>query len=312
MFVLDVTGSMNWAIEGIRDGIIEFAGELEKHKLDVRVGLAAFRDHLVMMPEAKKGTVRPARRKRAASPPGMIPGFDGMRPLDRAPRMLTIGDEVFTKNYRAFGSLVGENLVAAGGGDGPESSFDALALASRQPFREDASRALILITDADPHIPDLEVKSTGRMVALLHEAGINQLHLVIRNEFRPIYTPLQAEAPGSVFDLEEAARKRGAFAELLPEVSREIARITIASQPPPPPSGESQPPRRPGGRGAHPSIPPNPRSRRRCRRPRRPRSPRGSHRRRCSGACNRKRPSPPRAPAGSSSRSPPGRPRSRP
>ncbi len=185
-----------------------------------------------------------------------MPGIAGMLPLDQAPRLLTINDEVFTKNYRAFGTKVGENLVAGGGNDSTESSFDALALASRQPFREDANRALILITDADPHIPDLEVKSTAQMIGLLHEAGIDQLHLVIRNEFRDIYTPLQAESPGSVFDLEEAARKKGAFAELLPVVSREIARITIASQPPPPPSDESQAPPPPAAAAAAPLDPP--------------------------------------------------------
>ena len=46
MFVLDVTGSMQFAINGVRDGIIEFAQELGKRKLDARVGLVAFRDRL--------------------------------------------------------------------------------------------------------------------------------------------------------------------------------------------------------------------------------------------------------------------------
>ena len=43
-FVLDVTGSMGWAINGVRDGIGRFAADLHHNHIDFRVGLVAFRD----------------------------------------------------------------------------------------------------------------------------------------------------------------------------------------------------------------------------------------------------------------------------
>ena len=44
VFVLDVTGSMGWAIDGVRRGIGRFADDLNRNKIDFRVGLVAFRD----------------------------------------------------------------------------------------------------------------------------------------------------------------------------------------------------------------------------------------------------------------------------
>ena len=171
---------------------------------------------------------------------------------------------------------------------------------------------LILITDAGPHIPDLEVRSLEQMADLLDRARIDQLHLVIRNQFRPVFEPLQAKAHGAVFDLGQAARKPGAFAELLPEVSREIARIKIASQPPVPPAAESlPPPAAPGGRSPGRGTSGSPRVGNTAAlgggpggRETFPRS----RRRPCSKAYNLKRRSMWGAPSGSWRRSPPGPP----
>jgi Ca-activated chloride channel family protein len=44
MFVLDVTGSMQEEINGVKTGIQQFAQELSKRKLDAEVGLIAFGD----------------------------------------------------------------------------------------------------------------------------------------------------------------------------------------------------------------------------------------------------------------------------
>jgi Ca-activated chloride channel family protein len=46
MFVLDVTGSMQEEINGVKTGIQQFAQELSKRKLDAEVGLIAFGDRL--------------------------------------------------------------------------------------------------------------------------------------------------------------------------------------------------------------------------------------------------------------------------
>src|SRR5262249_38584026 len=115
LFVLDVTGSMQFAINGVRDGIRDFVAVLGKRELDSRVGLLAFRDRLIR----------------------------------EEPELLRFDGEVFTKDFDRFRDQVG-NLRASGGGDEPESSLDALALAAAQPFRPRAIKVLLLITDAPP------------------------------------------------------------------------------------------------------------------------------------------------------------------
>ncbi len=239
LFVLDVTGSMQAAINGIRDGIIEFAHELQTRKLDARVGLVAFRDRLNGRarptprpdPPIPKSRMPRAGRKRAradAMPPAEPPAEAG---VSEEPFLINVAGEVFTKDYAEFGREVGRKLVADGGGDTPESALDGLVLAARETFRKGASRVLILITDAPPKIPDMETETVEEAAGILRDNKIDQLHLVINNPYRDIYTPLQKDSPGSIFNLQDAVRGTDTFASLLPTVSREIARITTASQP---------------------------------------------------------------------------------
>ena len=44
VFVLDVTGSMQGEIDGVRDGVTRFADDLRDNRIDFRLGLVAFRD----------------------------------------------------------------------------------------------------------------------------------------------------------------------------------------------------------------------------------------------------------------------------
>ena len=236
MFVLDVTGSMQFAINGVRDGIIEFAQELGKRKLDARVGLVAFRDRLngvtnfrMPVPKERAPARRGRTRGRSDPMPPAAPADTGSSIEE--PFLINVAGEVFTRDYAEFGREVGRKLVADGGGDEPESSLDGLALAARQPFRADATRVLILITDASPKIPDKETESIGEAAEILRKNKIDQLHLVINDGHRDIYSVLQDDSPGTIFNLQGAASGENKFASLLPTVSREIARITAASQP---------------------------------------------------------------------------------
>ena len=49
-----------------------------------------------------------------------------------------------------------------GGGDTPESALDALGLAAAQPFRADATKVILLITDAPPRLPDKATATVAR------------------------------------------------------------------------------------------------------------------------------------------------------
>lgn len=221
VFVLDVTGSMDGEIRGVSEGIVAFARELQERKLDARVGLVAFRDR----PNGEESEVL---------------RFEGREP--------------FTRDTRLFAERV-RRLEARGGGDGPESVLDALAEASRLPFRPEATRVLLLICDNIPKVPDKEVRSGFACNALLRENRIGQLHLVVRTQSRGRYEAIRADLSGQFFDLDAVSRGRTSLAAALPTVSAAIARLIPPSLPPP---GSAAPTPPPASEATDPVPPPPP------------------------------------------------------
>lgn len=208
VFVVDLTGSMQFAINGIKNGIHSFIEKLGGKDLDARVAVVVFRDIVADREE---------------------------------PYALKFDGEVFTKNFEAIRSaLNGRALQARGGGDLPESSLQALALTAKQPFRDDASRVVVLITDAEPKKNTGHPNDIPEATEELKKAKINQVHLFVRPPHLDIYRPLQKGAKGSYIDIDTL--KRGdAFAEILPKLGEEISRITIASLPNAPSSSAPPP-----------------------------------------------------------------------
>lgn len=211
VFVLDVTSSMQNAIDGVRDGIKSFADGLDPKRLDFRIGLVAFRDLLVGEPSEV------LRFKPDSSP--------------------------FTTDPEEFKQKV-NRLRAVGGGDAPESSLDALCEAAELPLRLKATKVLLLITDAPPQLPDRRVKILKDVQEVLRERRIDQLHIVShpsRNELsdghgnrfliRPLYEQLWDGPTGQYFDLEAISRNDDSFNRLLPELSKVIATAAVASRP---------------------------------------------------------------------------------
>jgi von Willebrand factor type A domain len=210
VFVLDVTGSMTFAINGVRDGIQKFVDELARNRLEAQVGMLAFKDEYE----------------------------------DRdAFNILTFGaNKHFTKDALEFSKRVG-SLKADGGGDTPESSLDAMIKAAKLPFRSNSVKILLLITDA----PYKEMKDVAngqlrpkpnhnpatilQTIKALKEKKINQVHLITKQQYRPLYEPLQNGLSGSFFDLDNAAKGGNEFASLLPKLSQAIAKITVAEMP---------------------------------------------------------------------------------
>jgi Ca-activated chloride channel family protein len=233
VFVLDLTGSMQFAINGVKDGIRNFVGQLAQEHVDVRIGLVAFRDI-----EADK----------------------------EEPYVLLVDGKPFTKDYAAFAEKV-RPLVAGGGGDEPESSLQGLALAAKQPFREGAARILVLITDAPPkRHANIPPKTVDESVRDLQEKGITQVHLVVRQRDlrRPpgvvpdpvvagYWGPFQKTFKGSFFDIQRVAGNPRAFAGILPKLGEEISRITVASLPKLP---DAAPPPALPASGSAPELPP--------------------------------------------------------
>lgn len=145
MFVLDCTASMKGELDAIRDAFISFAESIQADGVRARVGLVEFRDRLI----------------------------------EEEHRALLFDGEPFTTDPESFRREV-STLRASGGGDEPESSLDAILLALRQPFAPGANKVLVLVTDAPPHVPDLEAQSVEEVAEAVRAAGVQQLYLVIR------------------------------------------------------------------------------------------------------------------------------------
>ena len=194
IFVLDVTSSMNEEINGVKSGIQQFAQAIAERELDAQVGLIAFGDR-----------------------------FEG-----EEPQILSFSGSPLTSDATSFQSEVGR-LAPVGGGDTPESSLDALSLSAQQPFRPQATKVILLITDAPPHIPDRDSASLDAVANTLVAKGIDQLHLVVQEDDRSIYSSLQEKVPGEVFTLAETAAARQGFEAILPELGETIAQTTLKS-----------------------------------------------------------------------------------
>ncbi len=147
MFVLDCTGSMGGEINAIRDAITDFADTIELQSIRVRVGLIEFRDRL--------------NREEH--------------------RVLLFDGQPFTTDPKLFRQEVAK-LMAYGGGDEPESSLDAIGLALDQPFDRDSDKVIVMVTDAPPHLPDLETKNIEQLVQKMNQVGISQFYAVVKTQ----------------------------------------------------------------------------------------------------------------------------------
>ncbi len=163
--VLDVTGSMTWAINGVRDRIGGFVAKMRENKIDYRIGLLAFRDL----------TIDPV-------------------PMD----LLLFDAQPFTSDVDAFRKQVGR-LMSMGGGDEPESSLEAVDKACQQPFRKGAIKVLLLITDAPPkvkprqNIPQTlaeELAGAKKTAAVVKDKEIDAVHILVRSADKDTYQPL--------------------------------------------------------------------------------------------------------------------------
>ncbi len=115
VFIVDVTGSMGEEINGVKSSMINFINDLESSGLDAKVAVVPYDDYI----PTKDHTYSP-------------PWLDLSNLSDAA-------DYV-------------NNLIAAGGGDGPENAYGAIMYAWKNvSWRPDSQRVFILLTDAFSH-----------------------------------------------------------------------------------------------------------------------------------------------------------------
>ena len=116
VWVLDVTGSMAAAIASIKNNITAFTSQLASKGIDYRQAFISYRD------------------------------FGDVAPYPR------LHDYGFASSDTQFTSWVASE-TASGGGDGPEASLEAIMEANNNlPWRTDASKTIILVTDSVVHV----------------------------------------------------------------------------------------------------------------------------------------------------------------
>ena len=98
----------------------------------------------------------------------------------------------FTSNISDFTEAV-RSIEPAGGGDEPESSFDAIATSATIPDwgEESSKRVIIHMTDAPPVIPDDNIKSCSQLAGIITDSGIDQIFIIAPEHTHRHYAPLQ-------------------------------------------------------------------------------------------------------------------------
>src|SRR5205085_2723531 len=117
MFVLDITGSMQFAIVGVEQGLEKILNKLKKNDITARVGLTVFRDR-------EKGNGK------KPTPNDLSPGIKG------DPFTFNFkGKASFTDIQKEFRGVVSK-LKAEGGGDIPENSLEGMKHAATAKTRK--------------------------------------------------------------------------------------------------------------------------------------------------------------------------------
>ena len=206
VFVLDVTASMQWAIDDLKNGIGKFADALAKQQIDFRLALVTFQD---------------------ITEPGETVEVIQFKNGDK--------DEPFTNNATAFRDKVAL-LKAQGGGDIPESSLEGLTAASKLPFRQKASKMMLLITDAPPKVVGGRVEdAVERTAKVLKDAATDSIHIVVlpldKADYKPLLEAGADKMGGKFFDLGDVVRGEEGFDGLLDTFSRVVTAAAIAKSP---------------------------------------------------------------------------------
>ena len=140
-------------------------------------------------------------------------------------------DPVFTRSATEFKSWIG-SLQAAGGGDIPENSLDALEAASKFPFRPDAQAVIILITDAPSHFRgdgseknnpygrEFTPLTVDELLPELKKANINVFSISPPPFAAPDLYKIAKESGGRHYNIVSEGRR---FPELIGEIGRSLA-----------------------------------------------------------------------------------------
>ena len=184
VFVLDVTGSMQKEIDGVRKNINGFIRESETSGVPIRFALVTFRDLT----------------------------FDQRTDIVQK----------FTNDPRSFAASMSGLKASDGGNNLGESSLDGLRVAASLPFMPVARKVIVLITDETFHEPDGQVRSTSDLVGELKARSIESVHVVASSRIIKDFEFLSRAAPGKRFVLDASGRTESSLSRLFQDVAREV------------------------------------------------------------------------------------------
>jgi hypothetical protein len=204
VLVLDTSVKMQWALDELKDGIGKLTESLGKARIDYRLGLVRFLD------------------RNDGGPKATVVQFKG---------------GPFTADAAVFREEVSRIRVVIGSGiDVPQPSLEGLGEACRLPFRKDATKMLLLITDAPPRVvPEAGLPAAVQETAnQIRDAKIDAAHLVTwefdrRDYYAPILTA--GAQPGQFFDLGRVVRGDEGFAALLNTLGTVVTAAAVAKNP---------------------------------------------------------------------------------
>ena len=201
-FVIDCTQTMQWVLDTICENLLAVVKIFEDGGLRMRYGVLEFRD----------------RKYREED--SLIHHFFGKSIFDRATSPCK--GSHFTENVSELKSVL-EGLEAKWGGPPKESVFDALKHAVECPdWRDEATRVVVLFTDAEPHVPDTEVKSWQDCIEVVEKSEIDMLHLVVSEKhiekyrkLRLIQGPNDEDLPGDLLPLGDSEHSSESLRKVL-------------------------------------------------------------------------------------------------
>ncbi len=167
VFAVDTTGSMYDSIQNVKNNIGQFVSELDKNKVDIRLGLIEFKD---IYADGKSSTKSHGWYRDVSS---------------------------FQKELAALS-------VSGGGGDGPETSVDALDCAGKMKYRTGVKKYIILLTDDIYHngtSADTWFTMDDETDALVQEEFV--VSVVTRTRCYPWYEQLVSRTDGVMADIFE-------------------------------------------------------------------------------------------------------------
>ncbi|MDO4413568.1 MAG: S-layer homology domain-containing protein [Erysipelotrichaceae bacterium] len=168
VFVIDTTGSMSGAISNVVSNIDSFVDTLStEYSVNANFALIDYKDITCTGEQT----------------------------------ILVSGDSgAWFSDVSEFKSKI-SSLVVTGGGDGPETPIDALAMAHELDFRQNANKFIILVTDADYKTNNnYGIGSMDEMTDLLERSGI-VTSVISSTSYEGIYHNLYTETGGVFGDI---------------------------------------------------------------------------------------------------------------